>query len=104
MSLVFINGITTKGHGWENDVLVSTQTFKLDTTTSLSAITDPLNPTVAATAHNVVITTVDGKSIVTITPPRDLDFATHYKISIDAGAFTGVSGQKSSAIISRFGG
>jgi len=72
------NGID--GVGWKNDTTQNNQEILL-------------------TSDMVSIKNVDGKSIVTINPAKDLDFGTHYTINIDAGAFTGeTSGQSSLAV------
>ncbi len=88
-----------------NIVLTDTNDSDGDSTNGVDGVgwksdTTQNNQTIAVDSNMVTIKNVDGKSIVTIDPRFDFDFATHYTISIGAGAFTGTASTQESAAIS----
>ncbi len=88
-----------------NIVLTDTNDSDGDSTNGVDGVgwksdTTQNNQTIAVDSNMVTITNVGDKSIVTINPGFDFDFATHYTISIGVGAFTGTASNQESAAIS----
>ncbi len=88
-----------------NIVLTDTNDSDGDSTNGVDGVgwksdTTQNNQTIVVDSNMVTITNVGDKSIVTINPKFDFDFATHYTISIGAGAFTGTASNQESAAIS----